>query len=254
MRFGVKKHTNRGSLILLNLINRPQLLGAQTISVPPHTRTVSLVTNTQSNNIASSPSGNPNRFNRVLPTMGAGWPYEAVVVDLSTNQVVAYTTFGLTFFPGSVFAPPKVPALPNGPPTETLPPFNAFRQALPNAMIPPEYYGESWGALMQGASWWVVPFYQKSYGQDTSPGSSNGLALFDGHRLVWVLPAAWMNGETGSMGVIRVISAGARGNQLLVQFHANQVGASTWFIHVVDLTYQLPDLRPTLKVMAQYRH
>lgn len=239
--------------ILLNLLaSKPQFLGAQTIVVPPHARTVSLMTNTQTNSFPNRPTGRPNRFNWVLPNMGAGWPYEAVVVDLSTNQLLGGAEFNLTYLPCSAFAPPKVPALPKGPPAETLSPFNAFREALPGAMVPPTYQGKPWGVMLNGTPWWVVPFYQKSYGQYTSQGISNGLALFDNHRLVWVLPATWMNNETDGFGAIRVISAGARDDQLFVQFHADTIGGSGWFVHVVDLQYRPSNATPTLTVMAQY--
>jgi hypothetical protein len=187
--------------------------------------------------------------------MGVGWPYEAVVVDRSTDQLVGGTQFNLTYLPCSVFAPPKVPALPMGPPAEALPPVATFRTALPNAVIPPTYYGKPWGVMFQGTSWWVVPFYQKNY----SPyygfeSTSNSLALFDNHRLVWVLPVAWMLKETDGMGLIKVISAGARGHRLFVQFHANTVANSDWLVHVVDLTYQPPNPDPTVSVEAQYWH
>ena len=236
--------------ILLNLLaSKPRFLGAQTIVVPRHARTVSLMTNTQTNSFPNRPTGRPNRFNWVLPNMGVGWPYEAVVVDRSTDQLVGGTQFNLTYLPCTAFVPPKVPALPKGPPAETLPPVAAFRQALPDVVIPPAYNGTPWGVMFQGAAWWVVPTYHDQF---ISRGMSDGLALFDNHRLVWVLPEAWWNRETGGDGSIRVISVGARGSRLFVQFHADTAGGSGYFVHVVDLQYRLSDATPTLTVMAQY--
>jgi len=239
----------RIEFILLNLnASHAEFLGAQTVTVRSHAREVIMTTNTQ-NNGTIQPVGRSNTFNWALPADGAGLAYEAVIADLSTNQLLGAAEFNLTFQPCTAFVPPKVPALPKGPPAETLPPVAAFRQALPDVVIPPAYNGTPWGVMFQGAAWWVVPTYHNQF---ISRGMSDGLALFDNHRLVWVLPEAWWNRETGGDGGIRVISVGARGSRLFVQFHADSSGGSGYFVNVVDLQYQPSEATPTLTVMAQY--